>query len=105
MIRFVLRFIGLWLLAAAFNLVIYDGTKSIADHTVYFTKVVDVWGALHQNSLLAVQPAVEKRFPWLWNPGLVSALAQPAFGALAVIGVLLILLGRKKKPLIGYSRS
>ena len=105
MIRFVLRFIGLWLLAAAFILVIYDGTKSIADHTVYFTKVVDVWSAIHQNSFLALQPAVERRLPWLWNPGLVAVLAQPAFLALGIVGTLLILLGRKKRPLIGYSRN
>jgi hypothetical protein len=105
MIRFVLRFFGLWLLAAAFILVIYDGTKSIADHTIYFTKVVDVWTVIHQNSLNAFQPAVERSMPWLWNPGIASALAQPAFLALGVIGTILIILGRKKKPLIGYSRS
>jgi hypothetical protein len=105
MIRFVLRFVGLWLLAAAFIFLIYDGTKSIADHTVYFTRIVDVWSAVHQNSLVALQPVVERSVPWLWNPGLVTVLAQPAFLGLGILGALFTLLGRKKKPLIGYSRS
>ena len=43
MIRFVLRFIGLLLLALAFIFVIYDGMKSIADATVYMTKVTQIW--------------------------------------------------------------
>jgi hypothetical protein len=105
MIRFLLRFIGLWLLAAGFIFLIYDGTKSIADHAVYFSKVIDVWSTVHQNSLIALQPAIEGKLPWLWNPALVSVLNQPAFLALGIIGTLLILLGRKKRPLIGYSRN
>ena len=33
MIRFVLRSLGLWILAAGFVFLVYDGTKSIAgDH-------------------------------------------------------------------------
>ena len=106
MIRFIFRFLGLWILAAAFIFLIYDGTKSISDRTDFFiTRTSDVWSAIHQNSLLALQPAVERSLPWLWNPGLVAVLAQPAFLALGVVGTLLILFGRKKRPLIGYSRN
>ena len=35
MIRFLLRFIGLLSLALAFIFLVYDGTKSIADQTLY----------------------------------------------------------------------
>jgi hypothetical protein len=31
-------------------------------------------------------------------------LAAPAWSVLGVFGILLLLLGRKKKPLIGYAR-
>jgi hypothetical protein len=31
-------------------------------------------------------------------------LAAPAWSVLAVFGILLLLLGRKRKPLIGYAR-
>jgi len=106
MIRFIFRFFGLWILAAAFIFLIYDGTKSIADRTDFFiTKTSDVWSAIHQNSLAALQPLVERLAPWLWDPVAVMILQQPAWLVLAVVGILLIMIGRKKKPLIGYGRD
>ncbi len=106
MIRFVFRFLGLWILAAAFIFLIYDGTKSIADRTDFFiTKTSDVWSAIHQTSLAALQPMLEKLSPYLWDPVAVTVLRQPAWLILAVIGILLIMIGRRKKPLIGYARD
>ena len=43
MIRFLFRFLGLICLAAAFILVVYDGTKSIAGNQLYFTSVQALW--------------------------------------------------------------
>ena len=43
MIRFLLRFVGLLCLAAAFILVIYDGTKSIAGNAMSLTSVRALW--------------------------------------------------------------
>jgi hypothetical protein len=106
MIRFIFRFFGLWILAAAFIFLIYDGTKSIADRSDFFiTKASDVWSAIHQNSLAGLQSLVQQAAPWLWDPVGVTILAQPAWLVLAVIGILLIVVGRKKKPLIGYGRD
>lgn len=106
MIRFIFRFFGLWILAAAFIFLIYDGTKSIADRTDFFiTKASDVWSAIHQASLAALQPAIEGLSPWLWDPVAITILRQPAWLVLAVTGILLIMIGRKKKPLIGYARD
>jgi hypothetical protein len=106
MIRFIFRFFGLWILAAAFIFLIYDGTKSIADRTDFFiTKTSDVWSAIHQNSLAGLQSLVQQAAPWLWDPVGVTILAQPAWLVLAVIGILLIVIGRKKKRLIGYGRD
>lgn len=106
MIRFTFRFLGLWILAAAFIFLIYDGTKSIADRTDFFiTRTSDVWSAVHQTSLAALQPLIEKQAAWLWDPVLVTVLAQPAWLVLAAIGIFLIVIGRKKKPLIGYGRD
>ena len=39
MVRFLFRFIGLVLLALAFLVVVHDGTKSIADQTVYISRM------------------------------------------------------------------
>jgi hypothetical protein len=105
MIRFLLRFLGLIALAAAFVLFVYDGTKSIASSEIRITQVGDVWSAIHQSSLLALQPAIEHHLgTWLWDPVMLKVLTQPAWVVLLIFGVILMLLGRRKKPLIGYSR-
>jgi hypothetical protein len=106
MIRFLFRFLGVWVIAAAFVFFVYDGTKSIADRVLYFTKVGDVWAWIHQDSLLLLQPAIERHLmTWIWDPVVVTVLTAPASLVLGILGTFLILLGRKKKPLIGYARS
>jgi hypothetical protein len=107
MIRFVLRFVGLVLLALGFLFLVHDGTKSIADQTIYISTVGATWDNIHQNSLTALQPAVELLAgAWVWN-GVIQPyfLKQPISLVLAIVGAILILLGRKKKPLIGYARD
>jgi hypothetical protein len=47
---------------------------------------------------------VEGASPWLWN--LVKTLLnQPTFAVLGVLGILLMLAFRPRKPLIGYARD
>jgi hypothetical protein len=105
MIRFLLRTLGLLLLAAAFVFFIYDGTKSIAANALVYTKVSEVWMLLHAASLAQLRPLIEQHAsPWLWDPVATTVLDAPAFAAFAIVGAILMLLGRRKKPLIGYSR-
>ncbi|MDO9413257.1 MAG: hypothetical protein Q7T81_11865 [Pseudolabrys sp.] len=105
MIRFLLRVIGLFCLAAAFILVIYDGTKSIAANNVFLTSVRDLWMLINPASLNNLRPLLS---PYaggvLWDPGAVTLLAAPSWALLGVFGILCILGGRRKKPLIGYAR-
>jgi hypothetical protein len=106
MIRFLLRFFGLWILAAGFIFLIYDGAKSIADQTMFITRVNDVWFAVHQDSLRKLQPMIEQNIGvWLWDPAMKAFVEQPAWLILGIFGTLLIVFGRKKRPLIGYSRN
>jgi hypothetical protein len=106
MIRFVFRVLGLWILAAAFIFLIYDGTKSIAASRFYITKLVDTWNAVHFTSLQALQPIIENRIgTWAWEKATLPVLNAPTWVVLGIIGILLVLLGRKKKPLIGYARD
>jgi hypothetical protein len=106
MIRFLLRFIGLICLAAGFILLIYDGTKSIAGNMVFLTSVRTLWELINAGGLAKVKPMIE---PYaggvLWDPLMVTILAAPSWSLLGVLGILFLLLGRKKKPLIGYARS
>jgi hypothetical protein len=106
MIRFVLRFVGLLCLALAFIFLIYDGTRSIADQNLILTRLDDVWNWLYARPLQDVlRPMVERLFAtWLWNPVILPLLRTPVWILLAVLGSILIVLGRKKKPLIGYAR-
>ena len=105
MIRFVLRFIGLLLLALAFIFVVYDGMKSIADRTFYATALSQFWIEVHASSLQAAQKSVESVSGTLWDLAIAPIIAQPAAAVFAVLGAILIVLGRKKKPLIGYARD
>ena len=43
--------------------------------------------------------------PWLWNHVVRVMLDQPVFAVMGVLGILLMLLFRPRKPLIGYSRN
>ncbi len=105
MIRFLFRFLGLILLAAAFILVIYDGTKSIAGNSLSLTTVQALWELINPASLAKLKPLIA---PYagglLWDPLTVSVLAAPAWSLLGIAGILLLFFGRKKKPLIGYAR-
>jgi hypothetical protein len=105
MIRFIFRFFGLICLAAAFILVIYDGTKSIAGNSLSLTTMRALWELINAASLAKLRPLLE---PYagglLWDPVAVSVLAAPACSLLGLVGILLLLLGRKRKPLIGYAR-
>jgi hypothetical protein len=106
MLRLLLRFIGLLLLALAFIFVIYDGMKSIADHVFYATKVSQFWTDIHASSLQTLQSLVERNISaGIWTLAIQPVLEQPAAIVFAGLGIVLIILGRKKKPLIGYARD
>jgi hypothetical protein len=105
MIRFLFRTLGLLFLAAAFIFLVYDGTRSIAANVLLYSKVDEIWSLVHTASLQQLQPSIEKRAPpWLWDPVVTTVLDAPAVVVLGIIGAILILLGRRKKPLIGYGR-
>ena len=105
MIRFVLRFIGFWLLAAAFVALVYDGTRSVAAEQLILTRMSETWNALSPASLTGFEAGVKRSLaPWVWDPLIRTILGGPTSVVLGVLGAALILLGRKKRPLIGYAR-
>ena len=106
MIRFVFRFIGLWILAAGFVALVRDGTKSIAGNAVFITKLADDWTNIHASSLEQLKVVVERYAgPDGWEFASAYVLAAPTWLVLGIIGSILILIGRKKKALIGYGRD
>jgi hypothetical protein len=105
MIRFLLRFLGLCCLAGAFFFVVYDGAKSIVDQRLYISYVAKVWVMVHEGSLAQLQQTLQRLAPALWDSVDAVLNDAPVALALVILGALLLLLGRKKKPLIGYARS
>ena len=105
MIRFLLRFLGLCLLATAFFFLVYDGTKSIANQHLVYIKVGDVWAIVDQDSLNLAQAWLKRNAMWAWDPFLQTIFDLPTWIVLGVVSMFLILRGRKKRPLIGYARN
>lgn len=104
MIRGLFRIIGLLLLAGAFIFLIYDGARSIADQVVRLTRLGELWNEVHQSSQLALRTRLEEAAPWLWNNGVRLILEQPVWAVMGGLGLLLMLLFRARRPLIGYTR-
>ena len=85
MIRGFFRLVGLLLLAGGFIFMVYDGARWVADQSLRFTRFGEFWNDIHQSSQQAFRT-------WV-------------FAVLGVLGILLMLLFRPRKPLIGYSRN
>ena len=105
MIRGFFRLIGLLLLAGGFIFLVYDGARSIADQALRLTRLDEFWNDVHQASQRAFQAMVEHASPLLWNGVVKVILNQPVWAVMGVLGILLMLMFRPRKPLIGYSRN
>ena len=105
MIRGFFRLVGLLLLAGGFVFMVYDGARFVADNTLRFTRFGQFWNDVHQSSQQAFHAWVEGKAPWLWYSVARVILDQPVFAVMGVLGILLMLLFRPRKPLIGYSRN
>src|SRR6185436_2253304 len=102
MIRFLLRFVGLLLLALGFIFLVYDGIRSISDGSILLTRTNEVWIVVHDRSLASFQALIERKLGVdIWQTVLAPLLQQPASALCCILGLIVIVLGRKKKPLIG----
>ncbi len=101
MIRFLFRFLGLWMLAGAFVALVIDGTRSVSASRFISVPVRDAWALIDPASLDGMQA----RFAGgVGEPVLAAILALPFFAFLAAAGLLLLLIGkRKRENRIGYS--
>lgn len=105
MIRFLFRFSGLLILAGGFVAMVIDGTRTIAGNQLRITPLKDHWVEWHATSLQMLQTTLERYVPWLWDPLMVNILSAPTFAVLGIAGAFFMLIGRKKRRLIGYARD
>ncbi len=98
MIRSLLRCLGLAVGLLAVLFLNYDIAKTLDARAVHATSLGDVWFIVHPESLLLLQPAIERHVAeWLWNV-VQTILEQPVWLVLGVIGALLALAGRRARP-------
>jgi len=102
MIRFLSRFVGLWLIAGALVALVVDAAKTIAVSTLTVTQLGPTWYALSPSTLLAAQQFVQRRIEayvgaWLWDPLIMWVLMLPTWLVFAALGFLLAYLGRRRR--------
>ncbi len=99
MIRFALRFIGFWFLAAALVALVIDGTRSIADSALVTTSIAEYLVQYSPTTLQRLEFGVQNNLgsPLLWDYVFVPLLGWPAFVLLGLIGILLTLFGRRRR--------
>ena len=95
MLRFASRFIGFWLLAAALVAAVVDGAKSIAASALMLTPVAETWATLGGSAPAAAEPSSLR---WPFNLALDWLLTAPTVAIIGVLGVLLLIVGAKKRP-------
>ena len=105
MIRGFFRLIGLFLLVIGFLSLVYDGARTIADQTLRITRLGELWNDINQASQQSCQALVEGVSPQRWYSVLKLRLNKPAWAVLGILGIVLMLVFRPSKPLIGYSRN
>lgn len=94
MIRFLLRTFGVLCLAASFVAVVVDGTRSIAARELVWTDLGTSIGQISEDAAHAVQAASEKSSDL--GDVLILLLAQPTAVLFGILGVLLLLIGRRR---------
>jgi hypothetical protein len=104
MIRLLVRFLGLMLLAAAFAALIIDGTRSIAANSLLLTPLGQTGMWLFPNKFPLLQPLIERNIhPLLWNPALLFVLRLPTWLCLGLIGAACLEIARRRPQPIGFS--
>ena len=101
MIRFLFRFVGLWLLAGAFVTLVIDGTRSVSASKFVAASVRDIWMLVDPMSLANLQKQAAGSTA---DAAVAILLNLPFFVLLSAIGLLCLLLGRRRnRSTIGYS--
>ena len=94
MVRFVLRALGLVLIAAALLAVVFDAARSIAASALTLTSFETAWLAIDPASLVAFEQFVRVQAgDAAAEPVVVWILAAPASAALTLVGFALVLIG------------
>lgn len=91
------RLLGLIFLAFALFCLAREGLAWFESGQWRFEPLGQVWYSLHADSLLLIQPAIERYLhPILWDP-IEWALTLPGWLVAGVLTLIFLLLGRRKR--------
>jgi hypothetical protein len=105
MLRLLIRFLGLLLLAGGFAALVVDGTRSLASGGFSFTSLSHGAAEISPAGYSALQATIEQRLaPFIWDPIIVTMFLTPVSVAMGGVGALLILVSHKQERSLGFSR-
>jgi len=94
----VLRFLSGVLFLIAVLAAVYDGTRSLAAHTLVTTSLFEHWSKLAPTLFIAAQNAVTRyTHPLVWEIGVRRLLILPAWLVFGVLGLVLAYAGRRRR--------
>ena len=101
MLRFLFRSAGFVSLALAFATLIVDGTRSLAAGRVLVFSVADTLGWLLPAAAAALDRGLAAPLPASLRDGVAALVSGPACLALAVLGTLMLVAGRRRPAVVG----
>jgi hypothetical protein len=103
MFTFLIRTLGLWLVAAAVASIVIDGMKTIAAGRPVLTPLSRTWSDLAPASLAAAEATVGKyTHPLVWDTLVSFVLLLPTWAVLFGFGLLLVAIGSRRKRDAAY---
>jgi hypothetical protein len=103
MLRFLVRALGVLLIAAGFVGFVVDATRSIANGAVAFTPFGEIAYGLFRDRYLLLQPGIERNLhPSVWQYVVLPVTLAPAGLVAFLVGLLLLWLGRRPQEPIGH---
>jgi len=106
MLRLLIRFVGLLLLAGCFVSLVYDGTRSLAGGGLHMTSIAAALQGMGPAAYRALEAQALARLPhFVWDPLLSTLLLAPLGLALGLLGAACIFLSHKHQAGVGYPRD
>jgi len=100
-LKFLLRIVGLLVLACAVIAIVADAGRSIGESEFAFMPIGQLWFDLSRETLNTAQAAIQRHVsPVLWDPVIMTVLTWPIWSVALPLGLLLFLLGN-----VGRSRD
>jgi TRAP-type mannitol/chloroaromatic compound transport system permease small subunit len=91
------RLIGWLLLAAALMSLGWDVVASLDANRIVINALGEQWFAYDRDSLTATQRLVQENIPFLWDPVMMTLLRWPGWIVFALLGILFLLIFRKRR--------